>query len=103
MIIPYRRFGTTYRSKLQVSRNPSFLDPSRFFTPEDGTDRLYRQCMLLNDLKFRFDNQNVGYVTSMSHACYTTHHLIHLRIDVSYQYWVGSQNSAVSIVIRIRT
>jgi hypothetical protein len=35
----YRRFGTTYRSHLQGSRNQEDFD---FFTIEDGTDTLSR-------------------------------------------------------------
>jgi len=33
VVIPYRRFGTTYRSDLQGSS---------FLIPEDGTDSLFR-------------------------------------------------------------
>jgi hypothetical protein len=35
VVISYRRFGTTYRSRLQVSRISSFI-------PEDGTDMMSR-------------------------------------------------------------
>ena len=38
VVIPYRRFGTTYRSHLQGSINWRF----GFLTLEDGTDRSYR-------------------------------------------------------------
>jgi len=36
VVIPYWRFGTTYRCHLQGSRNMDFM------TLEDGTDRLSR-------------------------------------------------------------
>jgi len=39
MVVSYRRFGTTYRSNLQRSSSPLFLECLIF---EDGTDRLTR-------------------------------------------------------------
>jgi len=39
LIIPYRRFGTTYRYHLQDSTSPKRI---HFLNTEDGTDRLSR-------------------------------------------------------------
>jgi hypothetical protein len=43
VVIPYRRFGTTYRSYLYVSRNPRIGIQAGLLTLEDGTDRLSRK------------------------------------------------------------
>jgi len=43
LAVPYRRFGTTYRSRLQWSRKPIFKGQEiHFLIIEDGTDRLSR-------------------------------------------------------------
>jgi hypothetical protein len=39
LVIPYRRFGTTYWSHLQGSRKTGFL------TFEDGTEKFYRNVV----------------------------------------------------------
>ena len=52
VVIPYRRFGTSYRPHLQGSSIQKYTfgflttedpqDPLEFLSPEDGTDTLYR-------------------------------------------------------------